>query len=142
MIDCLVLIARRLKLGRSPFNADRDHLHHLLLDAGFKPTQVAVGLALLSLLMGFIAALILRTNLGNETHLVIGFIALAVGYYWLTSRRPRAVQTFRRLRFAIARNRAPSLREHARRSEFPRRAHPARRKKPQILEEEVQHDAR
>lgn len=142
LIDCLVLIARRLKLGRSPFNADRDHLHHLLLDAGLKPTQVAVGLALLSLFMGLTAALVLRTNLGNETHLVIGFIALAVGYYWLTSRRPRAVKTFKRLRFAIARTRSPGLRDHARRAESPRRAHPVRRKKPPILEDEVQQDAR
>ncbi len=137
LIDCLVLIVRRLKLGRSPFHADRDHLHHLLLDAGFKPTQVAVGLALVSLLLGSIAALVLRTKLGNETHLVIGFVALTVGYYWLTSQRLRAVQTFERLRFAIARNRIANLREHARRPDPPRRAQPVRRRKSHLLEPEA-----
>jgi UDP-GlcNAc:undecaprenyl-phosphate GlcNAc-1-phosphate transferase len=48
IIDCLVLIARRLKEGRSPFAAGRDHMHHYLLDAGFSPTVIALGLAAVS----------------------------------------------------------------------------------------------
>jgi len=104
LIDCLVLIVRRLKLGRSPFRGDRDHAHHLLLDAGFNPTQVALGLAVLSLLLGSIAALVLQTNIGNETHLLIGFGGLTAGYYWLTSQRCRAVRTFTRLRVLLQRS--------------------------------------
>ncbi|GAA4854058.1 hypothetical protein GCM10023332_01600 [Luteimonas vadosa] len=98
VIDCLVLIVRRIKLGRSPFHGDRDHMHHLLLDAGFTPNQIALGLAALSLALGLAAALVLKTDVGTETHLVGGFIALTLGYYWLTSRRARAVAIFARLR--------------------------------------------
>ncbi len=101
LIDCLVLIVRRIKMGRSPFHADRDHIHHLLLDAGFTPTQVAMGLSLLSLTLGVLAASVLRTNSGTETHLVVGFAVLTLAYYWLTSRRPRAVRSFKRLRYAL-----------------------------------------
>jgi UDP-GlcNAc:undecaprenyl-phosphate/decaprenyl-phosphate GlcNAc-1-phosphate transferase len=39
VIDTLSLMARRIVAGRSPMSADRLHLHHLLLDWGFSPTQ-------------------------------------------------------------------------------------------------------
>lgn len=101
LIDCLVLTVRRIKLGRSPFHADRDHMHHLLLDAGFSPTRVAIGLTALSCALALAAALVLRTNAGTETHLVIAFAALTLGYYWLTARRVRAIRAFSRLREAL-----------------------------------------
>ncbi len=34
IMDCLVVSVRRLRQGRSPFSAGRDHIHHLLQDAG------------------------------------------------------------------------------------------------------------
>jgi UDP-GlcNAc:undecaprenyl-phosphate GlcNAc-1-phosphate transferase len=101
LIDCLVLIARRLKLGRSPFSADRDHIHHLLLEAGFSPNAVTMGLTLISVTIGLGAALVLRTNAASEGHLVLGFVAMVAGYYWLTAQRSRAVKTFRRLRISL-----------------------------------------
>lgn len=117
LIDCLVLIARRLKMGRSPFSGDRDHVHHLLLDAGFTPTQVALGLSAVSVLLGTIAALLLRTNSGNETHLVIGFGGLTFGYYWLTSRRCRAISSFTSLRRALRLPDALAMADEARTAE-------------------------
>lgn len=35
LMDTLGVMVRRIRLGRSPFKPDRQHLHHLLLDAGF-----------------------------------------------------------------------------------------------------------
>jgi UDP-GlcNAc:undecaprenyl-phosphate GlcNAc-1-phosphate transferase len=102
LVDCIVLTIRRMKLGRSPFQADRDHIHHLLLEAGFTPAQIALGLTALSCVLGLFAALVLRTNAGTEMHLVAGFAGLIVGYYWLTARRARAVRAFRRLRHSVA----------------------------------------
>lgn len=100
IIDCLVLIARRFKQGRSPFAAGRDHMHHLLLDAGYSPTQVALGIALISLGLGLGAALALRSNLIPDTLLVVAFILLTVAYYGFSSNWPRAVAICRRLRGA------------------------------------------
>jgi UDP-GlcNAc:undecaprenyl-phosphate GlcNAc-1-phosphate transferase len=97
LIDCVVSIARRIRMGRSPFHADRGHIHHLMLDAGFEPTQVALTLAGITVLLGTGAALVLRTNAGTETHLVVGFLVLCAAYYWLTSRRPRALRVLGRL---------------------------------------------
>jgi UDP-GlcNAc:undecaprenyl-phosphate GlcNAc-1-phosphate transferase len=34
LIDLAMAIVRRLRAGRSPFAADREHLHHRILDMG------------------------------------------------------------------------------------------------------------
>ncbi|GGD53992.1 UDP-N-acetylglucosamine 2-epimerase [Pseudoxanthomonas indica] len=34
VMDTLAVMYRRMRLGRSPFGADRQHLHHLMIDAG------------------------------------------------------------------------------------------------------------
>jgi undecaprenyl-phosphate alpha-N-acetylglucosaminyl 1-phosphatetransferase/UDP-N-acetylglucosamine 2-epimerase len=51
VMDTLGVMHRRWKLGRSPFEPDRQHLHHLLCDAGFSARHtlaiiVAAGLTL------------------------------------------------------------------------------------------------
>ena len=40
VIDCLVLMARRIMHRKSPFEADRTHMHHLMLHGGFSVTGV------------------------------------------------------------------------------------------------------
>ena len=35
LLDCLGLIIKRLNRGVGPFDADRDHLHHRFMDAGY-----------------------------------------------------------------------------------------------------------
>lgn len=93
IIDCLVLIARRIKLGQSPFHADRNHVHHLMIDAGFTPTRAALTLATFSLVCGLLAALVLLTRISHN-YLLGGFFALCFIWYWITSRRARAVGFF------------------------------------------------
>ena len=45
VFDTVVVIARRLKNGFSPFRSDRNHLHHLLVDQGVRPS-IALALIL------------------------------------------------------------------------------------------------
>lgn len=93
IMDCLVLIARRLKLGQSPFRADRNHMHHLMIDAGFTPTRAAVCLAIFSCACGLIAAVVLRTHIAH--YFMLGaFVVLCTVWYWLTSKRDRAIAFF------------------------------------------------
>lgn len=96
IIDCLTLIVRRIRMGRSPFHADRGHMHHLLQDAGFSAGQITMLLAGLSLCLGLAAAAALKIQL-PEYWLTIAFVALTVGYYGLTSKRERALGLLRRL---------------------------------------------
>jgi UDP-GlcNAc:undecaprenyl-phosphate/decaprenyl-phosphate GlcNAc-1-phosphate transferase len=97
IMDCLVLIARRIKLGQSPFSADRNHIHHLMLEGGFKPTGAAIALAVFSFACGLLAAIALRLHFSHN--LILGaFLCLCLIWYWITSKRDRAVAFFRGMR--------------------------------------------
>ncbi len=98
LIDCVSLILRRLRQRRSPFAGDRDHLHHLLLDAGYSQTAIAVGGMFVSAMLGLGAALALKFGLPPPV-LVVAFLALIAAHYRLTSDRARAVEFFRRMRW-------------------------------------------
>ena len=52
IIDTVSLAVRRLASGRSPFSSDRQHLHHLMLDAGLTVNQVVGSLSLISGVLG------------------------------------------------------------------------------------------
>lgn len=97
LMDCVTLMIRRISQGRSPFAADRNHLHHLLLDAGFNPTAIAWGLMAASLAMGMGAIVAFKLGF-YPPMLVIVFLALLVLHYVFTSNRERAVRMFSRLR--------------------------------------------
>ena len=99
VMDCLVLIARRLREGRSPFSAGRDHIHHIMQDAGFGPTRAAMWLTAFSLICGLLAGQAMRVDVPNPL-LLTAFILLCIGWFWLSSDRTRAVAFFARLRGA------------------------------------------
>jgi UDP-GlcNAc:undecaprenyl-phosphate GlcNAc-1-phosphate transferase len=55
LLDTISLMIRRLLKGRSPFSADREHLHHVLQAAGYSVNQSVLtihGLALAAALVG------------------------------------------------------------------------------------------
>ncbi|MDR7135850.1 UDP-GlcNAc:undecaprenyl-phosphate GlcNAc-1-phosphate transferase [Lysobacter niastensis] len=97
VMDCLVLIARRLCLGKSPFIADRNHIHHIMQEGGFGPTQVALALALFSGICGLAAGQAMRMDVPQPL-LLVAFLGLCFGWYRLTGRRERVVGMFRALR--------------------------------------------
>ena len=93
VIDCLVLMVRRIVAGRSPFSADRNHLHHLLADAGFSITGVIGVILTASLVIGLLASLAMLARV-IEPAFIIAFVALLVGYYVLIADRESAVRRF------------------------------------------------
>ena len=103
LVDCCALIVRRWRQGRSPFAADRDHIHHLLLDAGYSPRTVTLGLMAVSAVLGLSAAVALKLGIYRPL-LVLLFFGLIGLHYRLTADRDRAVAFLRRL--PLARRRA------------------------------------
>lgn len=97
IMDCLVLIARRTREGRSPFDAGRDHIHHFMVDAGIQPAFVTFSLTGLTLLSGLAIGEAMRADVPNVALLAL-FVALCVFWYWLTSRRERVIGVFARFR--------------------------------------------
>ena len=96
LIDCVVLMLRRVRQGRSPFSADRNHMHHLLLDAGFSPSQVALILGGLTASLGMTAMAAIYAHV-PQIALVLVFLVLIGAHYVFTSDRERAVRSLDRL---------------------------------------------
>ncbi|ERM02803.1 phospho-N-acetylmuramoyl-pentapeptide-transferase [Brucella intermedia 229E] len=64
VIDTLSLIVRRMSARRSPFSPDRQHLHHLLMDAGLSCGQTAVAImGGLNLIAGAVAYVAVRFDM-------------------------------------------------------------------------------
>ncbi len=97
LIDCCSLIVRRLQHGRSPFSGDRDHLHHIFLDAGYSSSQIVVGGMMVSAALGLMAAVALKLGVYRPL-LVLSFFLLIAAHYRLTLDRDAAVATVRKWR--------------------------------------------
>jgi UDP-GlcNAc:undecaprenyl-phosphate/decaprenyl-phosphate GlcNAc-1-phosphate transferase len=95
LIDCVTLMFRRWRQGRSPFSSDRHHMHHMLLDAGFSAPAVVAVLGAVSLGLGLAAAIALKLGM-YRPWLVLVFLVLLVGWYAFSSDYPRAVARLRR----------------------------------------------
>lgn len=57
VLDALWAVVRRLLAHKSPFTADRGHVHHLLLDLGLTQRQVALVIYSFALAFGLIATI-------------------------------------------------------------------------------------
>jgi UDP-N-acetylmuramyl pentapeptide phosphotransferase/UDP-N-acetylglucosamine-1-phosphate transferase len=83
LVDTLRVFTIRLIHGGSPFKADRNHLHHVLLDLGMNHREVTLTLYLVNFLF-IIVALSLHT-LGNLTVLMLlsGLVILLLSLLFL-----------------------------------------------------------
>ena len=83
LLDTLRVFSIRIFKGNSPFTPDRNHVHHLLLERGFKHTGVTFFCLFLNI--GFIAIAYFGQSFGPTKllllMLVIAFSGLAVLYY-------------------------------------------------------------
>ncbi len=101
VMDCLALIVRRLQARKSPFAAGREHIHHLMCDAGFGPTRAALYLMMFSFALGLTAAVALRFKVPPPL-LLTAYLLLCVGWYLLSLRSERAIAFFRSIRGKVA----------------------------------------
>src|SRR5690606_24779858 len=99
--------------GRSPFSAGRDHIHHFMQDAGFGPTQAALGLTAISLGTGLVAGQLMRLDVPNML-ILAGFAALCCGWYALSSNRTATLRFFAVLRALPVFGPVPERAVHAR----------------------------
>jgi UDP-N-acetylmuramyl pentapeptide phosphotransferase/UDP-N-acetylglucosamine-1-phosphate transferase len=82
IFDTLRVFLVRILSGRSPFSADRNHMHHILLDSGLshiQTTAVLCGTSLVNTVLFFL----LHRNITNTQSLFI--LAALFGLYMLTS---------------------------------------------------------
>jgi UDP-GlcNAc:undecaprenyl-phosphate GlcNAc-1-phosphate transferase len=83
VIDTLRVMVRRLFNRQSPFEAGRDHFHHVLLDLGLSPGQAAWLMVAVSSVFGGIG--VLGPHFGvPEPVLTYGFLLMATCFWVLT----------------------------------------------------------
>ncbi|PUZ27767.1 UDP-N-acetylmuramyl pentapeptide phosphotransferase/UDP-N-acetylglucosamine-1-phosphate transferase [Chitinophaga costaii] len=88
LFDTLRVFAVRMLNGRSPFSADRNHIHHYLLDLGLNHRQTTMVAVFVNVL--FIAGAFVFQNLGTGTLLVAMTFLSSLGtgvLYMLRKRR-------------------------------------------------------
>lgn len=90
IVDAFALFICRIRAGRRAFTPGRDHFHHQLLSAGFRPGQVAMGMAVLGLIFGGIGVLGPRFGFG-EGPLTFGWLFILLGYTVFLVRRRKAL---------------------------------------------------
>jgi UDP-GlcNAc:undecaprenyl-phosphate GlcNAc-1-phosphate transferase len=83
LLDTGTITIRRLLKGKSPFAADREHLHHLLLDTGLTVTKtllIILGLAICFALIG-----LLGLYLGVQENIMFwAFIGIFTIYFFIS----------------------------------------------------------
>ena len=80
LMDSVTLLIRRMLSGRSPFSADREHLHHVLQDAGYTPGQSVFIMLVLASILALVGVLGQRFGI-PEPVMFGGFMLLFFIYY-------------------------------------------------------------
>jgi UDP-GlcNAc:undecaprenyl-phosphate GlcNAc-1-phosphate transferase len=93
LIDCLTLILRRIRSGASPFLGDRNHMHHLLLDAGFPVSMVTAIITGATLFFGIAAILATKAH-APAVMFSLMFMLMWISFLLATTRRDRSVERF------------------------------------------------
>jgi hypothetical protein len=92
LLDMGGISIRRILRRRSPFNADREHLHHVFTLAKFSVTETTGAMALIALLGVLLGTAFVFSGV-PERGLFLGFLTIAAIYLWSMMR------TWKLLRF-------------------------------------------
>lgn len=97
LADFTLAVCRRLLAGKSPFEADRKHLHHRLLDMGHSPLQAVMIFYLWTVMVSLACLLVFVTQsffwpavvvvVGGVVCMIITLTPLVRVRNWLTQRR-------------------------------------------------------
>lgn len=86
ILDTLIAVLRRLSKGQHPFQADRKHFHHRLMDMGLNQKQSVALLYAVSALLGIAAILFVERKFQGAV--IVLLISFAVGFInWIVLKR-------------------------------------------------------
>jgi len=97
VFDTVSLMARRMRKGLSPFAADREHLHHILLRAGYRPCTSVNILIAIAILMGAVGTIGWYLGI-SEFVLLLLLLAVFSGHLYFVLRAWRMTKSLKRLR--------------------------------------------
>jgi UDP-GlcNAc:undecaprenyl-phosphate GlcNAc-1-phosphate transferase len=88
LLDLTWVAANRMRAGRNPFEGDRTHLHHRLLDLGLTQRQIVLGYWAFSAAFGTLA-LVTASRMFKLVALVVMGVLVLAGLVILQQRAPR-----------------------------------------------------
>ena len=104
LMDMVAIMYRRLRKGMSPFSADRQHIHHLIMRAGFTSRQALVLITAAAALLAGIGVVAEYTRVVPEWVMLILFL-MAFGFYGYCIKRAWKVARFiKRVKRRMRRN--------------------------------------
>ncbi|MYM53625.1 undecaprenyl-phosphate alpha-N-acetylglucosaminyl 1-phosphate transferase, partial [Pseudomonas aeruginosa] len=74
MMHMVAIMYRRLRKGMSPFSPDRQHIHHLIMRAGFTSRQAFVLITLAAALLALVGVVAEYTRIVPEWVMLILFL--------------------------------------------------------------------
>ncbi|MCL2816040.1 MAG: undecaprenyl/decaprenyl-phosphate alpha-N-acetylglucosaminyl 1-phosphate transferase [Oscillospiraceae bacterium] len=83
IFDATFAIVRRLLTGRHPFAADREHLHHKLLDMGFDKKQTVRVMYAVSALFGISSVMLVTQRIVYALVIIAVALALTVAMWFI-----------------------------------------------------------
>ncbi|GAA3910875.1 hypothetical protein GCM10022277_01860 [Litoribacillus peritrichatus] len=75
LMDMGAIMIRRLKKGQSPFKPDRNHLHHIIMRAGFTATEALVLILILASMISLLGYVLLKNEM-SEWNLMLFWLTL------------------------------------------------------------------
>ena len=107
LIDTVTVMVRRIRAGESPFAADRQHLHHILLGLGLSDGKAVAMLLMVAVILGGFGVFAQWLGIAEWLRF-FKFIGLFVGYYLVTTR----IQKRRNMSISQTRDRRISQGSH------------------------------
>jgi UDP-GlcNAc:undecaprenyl-phosphate GlcNAc-1-phosphate transferase len=106
LLDMGGISIRRIMRRRSPFNADREHLHHVFTLAKFSPTETTGAMAVIALVGVAIGTMFVFVSI-PERELFLLFLGIAGLYLWFIMRAWRLLRFLSRSIDRRMRNEGP-----------------------------------
>lgn len=98
LFDSVCIMLRRIRKGRSPFNPDREHLHHIFNIAGYSNNFTLILILISSIALSVIGLIASRYLGVQEPVLFWSFIGIFASHYWLMTHSWKIMKISRYLR--------------------------------------------
>ncbi len=92
IFDTIRVILTRMKKGISPFKADRNHIHHLLLKLDFKHIQASLILIVITILFTILGILLKDLPIGIVIFIDFLLATFLISYLWNLINKKNALQ--------------------------------------------------
>lgn len=104
LMDMVAIMYRRLRKGMSPFSPDRQHIHHLIMRAGFTSRQAFVLITTAAALLALVGVAAEYTRIVPEWVMLILFLVAFFLYGYCIKRARKVARMVKRIRRRIRRH--------------------------------------